>query len=118
MLNFNNGHRIFLARAVTDMRRSFDTLATMVREQLGEDPLSGDVFVLVGRTMNRVKILVWDVSGYWLCAKRLERGRFGIAGHLGDRTTKGRRQLSAAELHALLEGVTLHGATYKKHYRR
>lgn len=117
MLNFNNGHRIFLARAVTDMRRSFDTLAKMVREQLDADPLSGDVFVFVGRTLDRVKILVWDVSGFWLCAKRLEKGRFGVAGHLGDRSTRGRRQLSATELHALLEGVTLHGATYKQHYR-
>lgn len=118
MLNFGNGHRIFLARAVTDMRKSFDTLATMVREQLDEDPHSGDVFVFVGRTLDRVKILVWDVSGWWLCAKRLEQGRFGVAGHLGDRTTKGRRQLSATELHALLEGVTIHSAAYQKHYRK
>ena len=100
------------------MRKSFDTLAIMVREQLGEDPLSGDVFVFVGRSMDRVKVLVWDVSGYWLCAKRLEQGRFGVAGHLGDRSTTGRRQLSAAELHALLEGITIHSASYKKHYSR
>lgn len=116
MLNFNNGHRLFLAHAVTDMRRSFDTLASMVRDQLGEDPLSGDVFIFIGRSLDRVKILVWDVSGFWLCAKRLEQGRFGVAGHLGGRDAQGRRQLSATELHALLEGVTLHGATYKKHY--
>ena len=118
MLNFNTSHRIFLAKAATDMRKSFDTLAIMVREQRGEDPLSGDVFVFVGRSMDRVQVLVWDVAGYWLCAKRLEQGRFGVAGHLGDRSTKGRRQLSAAELHALLEGITIHSASYKKHYSR
>ena len=70
--------RIFLARGVTDMRKHFDTLASMVRSQVGEDPLSGDAFVFVGRRRNRLKVLLWDGSGFWLLARRLERGSFAI----------------------------------------
>ena len=58
MLSFAPGQRIFLARAVVDMRKSFDSLVSLVRNQLGKDPFAGDVFVFVGRHRNRVKILV------------------------------------------------------------
>ena len=71
MLSFAVGQRIFLARAAVDMRKSFDALASLVTNQLGKDPFAGDVFVFVGKYRNRVKILVWEVSGFWVCAKRL-----------------------------------------------
>jgi transposase len=60
----------------TDLRKSFDTLAGVVRNHLGRDPLGGQLFVFCNRQRNRVKILFWDQSGYWVCAKRLERGTF------------------------------------------
>ena len=118
MLNFGNGHRIFLAKGATDMRKSFDTLAALVQAALGEDPYSGDVFVFVGKRRDRVKVLVWEVSGFWLCSKRLERGTFAVGGRLEGPGAAGRVALSAAELHALLEGIDVHRATYHQHYRR
>ena len=77
MLNVT-GRRVFLARAAVDMRKSYQTLADVVRLQMGMDPLTGDVFVFVGRDRMRVKVLVWDASGYWVCAKRLEGSRFAV----------------------------------------
>lgn len=118
MLNFGNGHRIFLAQGATDMRKSYDTLAALVADALGSDPYSGDVFVFVGKRRDRVKILVWEVSGFWLCSKRLERGTFAVGSRLGAAGARGRVGLSAAELHALLEGIDVHRATYHQHYRR
>jgi len=79
--------RIFLARAVVDMRRSFDTLAGMVRDQLGSDPLSGDAFVFVGRDRRRLKVLLWDRDGFWVCAKRLARGYFALPDPALERTS-------------------------------
>lgn len=117
MLSFGAGRRIFLAKATTDMRKSFDTLAAMVTEQLGGDPRSGDMFVFIGRRRDRVKVLIWEVSGFWLCAKRLERGTFACGSRVGARDARGAWPLSAAELHNILEGIDVHRATYHAHYK-
>ena len=58
------------------MRKRFEGLAGLVRAQLGEEPLSGHLFVFSNAARTRVKILFWDESGLWVCGKRLERGRF------------------------------------------
>lgn len=109
------GRRIFLARDPMDMRSGIDRLAGWVESRMGGDPFAGDVFVFVGRDRRRVKLLVWDVSGYWLCLKRLDHGRFAppppavVAGGVPTMA------LSAAELQLLLEGITVHQATYRAH---
>lgn len=118
MLTFAPGQRIFLARAAVDMRKSFDSLTSLVTNQLGKDPFAGDVFVFVGKHRNRVKILVWEVSGFWVCAKRLEKGTFAVPRPLGAKDVRGSLPLSPAEVHLLLEGIDVHRATYKRHYHR
>ena len=70
--------RIFLVRAVVDMRKSYDTLSAVVLNQLDADPMNGDAFIFVGRDRRRLKLLVWDTDGFWICMKRLERGRFPL----------------------------------------
>jgi transposase len=76
MLSFANGLRVYAALGATDMRKSFDTLAEEVRSVSGEDPHSGSLFVFCNRSRNRVKVLYFDRGGYWLVARRLERGTF------------------------------------------
>lgn len=68
--------RVFAALGATDMRKSYDTLAEAVRRVIGEDPLSGDVFVFCNGARNRIKVLCFDRGGYWLIARRLEKGTF------------------------------------------
>ncbi len=99
--------RIYLARAVTDMRRSFDGLAGMVLGQLGRDPLSGDAFVFIGRDRRRLKALLWDGDGFWLCAKRLARGRFTLPEPALARDARDAIELDAAAWGALLAGVSM-----------
>jgi transposase len=118
MLTFATTQRIFLARAAVDMRKSFDSLASLVTNQLGKDPFAGDVFVFVGKHRNRVKILVWDVSGFWVCAKRLEKGTFAVPRPLLGQESGAALPLSPADVHLLLEGIDVHAATYKRHYHR
>ena len=75
MLSFATG-RIFLVVGATDMRKSYDSLSGIVRDKLGTDPMSRDTFVFCNRDKNRLKILVYDESGAWVLAKRLDRGTF------------------------------------------
>lgn len=117
MLSLSHCQRIYLARATTDMRKGRHGLAAMVRDQLDKDPLSGDAFVFVGRGARMVKILVWDVSGYWLAQKRLEAGRFAVRGKVvTDRQSRGALPLSVAEIMSLLEGIDIRQAAYHQHY--
>lgn len=96
MLNLPPSVRIFVARGATDLRRSFDRLSAMVSEVLGQDPLSGHVFVFFNRRRDRVKLLVWEQSGFWLLYKRLEAGTFA---------TLERGEITSRDLFLLLEGI-------------
>lgn len=116
MISLSHVQRIFLAKATTDMRKGRNTLAAMVRDQLKMDPLSGDAFLFVGRGARMLKILVWDVSGYWLAQKRLESGRFAVRGKVQDRSAHGSHPLSVAEVMAILEGIDIRQAAYHQHY--
>jgi transposase len=68
--------KIYVAVEAVDMRKGFEGLYGLVRDQLGADPLSGHLFLFSNRTRTRLKALVWDGSGLWVCTKRLEKGRF------------------------------------------
>lgn len=100
MLSVSAATRVFVALAPADLRQSFNGLYAAVQQQLKEDPLSGHLFVFTNRTRNRVKLLYWDGSGLWVCAKRLERGRFSWPGGEGAAA-----RLRTEELTALLSGL-------------
>jgi len=76
MLSLPSVTRVFVVLAPVDLRASFNGLFARVQNQLAADPLSGHWFVFSNRSRNRLKILFWDGSGLWVCAKRLEKGRF------------------------------------------
>jgi transposase len=93
--------RIYLAIEPVDLRKSIDGLAAIVRAQK-RDVYSGHMFVFGGRRRNRVKILVWDRSGFVLYYKRLEAGRFQW-----PKAVEGTREieLDATQLAMLLDGI-------------
>ena len=76
MFGLGPATRIYVAAEPVDMRKGFEGLYGLVRDHLGHDPLSGHLFLFTNRTHTRLKAIVWDGSGLWICAKRLERGRF------------------------------------------
>jgi transposase len=75
VLTFGGG-RLFLVAGATDMRKSFNGLAGIVREKLQADPMSRHLFFFCNRDRNRMKVLVADESGMWVLSKRLDRGTF------------------------------------------
>lgn len=96
--------RIWLATEKTDMRCGFDRLAERVKTVMGENPLSGHLFVFRSRRGDRLKILVWDQDGFVLWYKRLEAGVFKL-----PRVEQGQRrvELRASELAMVLDGIDM-----------
>ena len=113
--------RVFLCTEPADMRRAFDGLAQLVRDHLGADPLSGDLFVFRSRRGDRVKLLYWDGDGFALWYKRLEKGTFAFpALPANPLQVVGRHglQIRAAELTMLLDGVELDKVQRRARYER
>ncbi|GDY24030.1 transposase [Verrucomicrobiota bacterium] len=100
MLNLSSATRVFVALQPVDLRGSFNRLAALTQSVLAQDPVSGHWFVFVNRRQNRLKILFWDGSGLWVCAKRLEQGRFSWPRGPGTIAS-----LRGEELVALLTGL-------------
>lgn len=112
MLAFPVGFKIYLAVEPVDMRKQFDGLWAVVQQQLKLDPLQGAVFAFSNRSRDRVKLLYWDGTGVWVCAKRLEKGRFtwpepDVPGAV-------RHPLTPDQLTMLLAGVDLRQTRKKK----
>jgi transposase len=96
------GMRILVCAERQDMRRSFDKLAQVTRELLGEEPQSGALYIFVSKSATRVKVLWWDRNGYCILYKRLHRALFCVpdAAKVGAAM-----QIDAEALAALLAGV-------------
>ena len=108
--------KVYLAAGATDLRKGFDGLCALVEAVLGEAPLSGHIFLFANATRTRLKVLVWDGSGLWICAKRLERGRYCWPG-CGPEESR-RVMMSQSELAMLLAGVDLERTRRRTWWRR
>jgi transposase len=115
MFGWGPATRIYLAAGATDMRKGFEGLYGLVREKLLLEPLSGHVFLFSNAQRNRLKLLFWDGSGLWVCAKRLEKGRFRW-----PPVTSGQSRvvLSHEELAMLLGGIDLAAGKRRAWYRK
>jgi transposase len=113
MFGLSLATKIYLGIAPVDMRKGFDGLFGLVRDQLGQDPLSGHLFLFANRDRTRLKALVWDGSGLWVCAKRLERGRIHW-----PQTQQSSVTMKPEELAMLLNGLDLAQATPRRNWFR
>ena len=116
MLSPSAAVRIFVCLEPVDLRKSFDGLFALVQHHLHLDPLSGHLFVFRNRSGQRLKILYWDRDGLALWYKRLEQGTFQLPTPVAGSADAG-REISAADLAMLLEGIDL-GAARRRRYRR
>jgi len=100
--------KIFVCRKPVDMRKSFDGLAGAVIDVVDHDPQSGHVFVFLNARRTMMKALIWESSGYWVLAKRLDAGRFEIHEKTGEHGA--RFEVSSSDLALLLDGIDLRGS--------
>src|SRR4051812_10145618 len=115
MLSLPPTIRIWLAAQPADLRKSFDSLAALVRDGLQSDPLSGDIFVFRNKSGDRIKLLVWEEDGYAIWYKRLEKGsyRFPAAADGSPHV-----EIRAADLIMLLAGVDPSSVKRSMRYHR
>jgi transposase len=104
--------RIWLYNRPCDMRKSYDGLSTLVKGQLRENPLSGELFVFINRKRTQMKILYFDRSGYCVWGKRLEQGQFQA--HAG---TDDKKRLEWTDLKLILEGIDTRFVRHFKRYK-
>lgn len=103
--------RVYLYGSPCDMRKSFNGLIALAKNAMGQDPLSGHLFVFVNRRGNYLKALYWDRSGFCIWSKRLEQGNF-ISNWRQERG----REMDYTQLKLMLEGIEK--KRQKKRYKR
>lgn len=109
MFNLGSSHTYYFYREATDMRKSFDSLSGLVRSGMGANPFNGSVYIFMNKQRNRIKLLHWEMGGFTLYYKRLEKGRF----ELPDlHETKGK--ILWSDLMLIVEGINLKDVRRKK----
>ncbi|MBI4266656.1 MAG: IS66 family insertion sequence element accessory protein TnpB [Acidobacteria bacterium] len=114
MLTLSPAVRIYLATGTTDLRRSIDGLAALVRDRFALDPLSGHLFLFRNRRGDRLKILAWDRSGFCVLYKRLEQGTFAWPAE----ASSGPVEMRSPDLALLLSGVDVAQTRRRRWYER
>lgn len=116
MLTLPASVRIYVAAEAVDLRRGFDGLAAATRSIIGSEPMNGHLFCFLNRRRNRIKMLVWDRTGYLCLYKRLERGCFALPTEpaIGKRHI----EVDAGELGLMMEGLDLRGARRRPRWYR
>lgn len=113
MFSLSSSHRYHLYDKPCDMRKSFNGLSGLVRNELGRDPLCGDVFVFINRRRTHIKLLHWEQGGFVLYYKRLEKGTFTPP----DRRP-GQNLLRWPDLVLMVEGIQVQASRQKRRYGR
>lgn len=110
MLSLGSEHRFLLYREHCDMRKSFNALSGLVRNELGHSPASGEVFIFINKRRTHMKLLHWEAGGFVLYYKRLEKGTFSIP----EPGEKG--ELSWPDLILMIEGIRVQKCTQKPRF--
>src|SRR5207247_10490854 len=101
MIQISVRSRILVSVEAVDFRKGMDGLARVCQERLQSDPFCGGLFVFRNRRQTALKILAYDGRGFWLCQKRLPRGRLGFWPRSATAVTE---TLGAHEFYVLLAG--------------
>lgn len=110
MLAISNSCRYFLYRQPTDMRFGINSLAGLVQNELHFDPMSGDVFVFLGKRKNQIRLLQWDHDGFAMYIKKLEKGTF-------EWPTGEHIHITSRQLTLLLQGVMLESVRMRSRWK-
>jgi transposase len=112
MLSITRIHRCYLYGSRTDMRKGVDSLCGLIRNELGKDPLSGELFVFFSRNHNQIKLLLWEQDGFSLYQKKLERGTYEL-----PEGNEIHQPVSSEKLNLILQGISLKSVHHRIRYQ-
>ena len=108
---FSDRYRYFIYRSSCDMRKGYDGLSGLVRNEWKKDPLSGDVFIFLSKQRNKIKLLHWQSDGFVIYSKRLEKGTFELP---KDHSI----EITAHQLQFILDGIYLSSIKKRMRYEQ
>lgn len=114
LLHLTDQRRYHLYRKETDMRKGFDSLSGIIQNELGRQVMSGDVFIFINRPRTHIKLLVWEMDGFTIVYRRLEKGTFEVPAFNLDQDAL---QITSDQLNCILKGITLSSVKYRKRYQ-
>ena len=103
-----------LYRKETDMRKGFDSLCGIVRNELGKQVMQGDGFIFINKPRSHVKLLLWEKGGFTIFYRKLERGTFEVPAFNLDANSM---EITSEQLNFILEGISLKTVKYRKRYQ-
>ena len=96
------------------MRKGFDSLCGIIKNELGRQVTSGDAFIFINRPRTHIKLLVWEHDGFTIVYRRLEKGTFEVPQFNLDEDAL---QITSDQLHCILKGIKLSSVKYRKRYQ-
>lgn len=114
ILHLTDHRRYYLYRKETDMRKGFDSLCGIIRNELNKQLMNGDAFIFINKPRSHLKLLVWEHGGFTIVYRRLEKGTFEVpAFNLDDDTLC----ITSDQLHFILQGIALKAIKYRNRYQ-
>lgn len=115
IIHLSDQRRYFLYRLETDMRKGFDSLCGIVKNELDKPLTSGDAFIFINRLRTHLKLLVWESGGFTICYRRLEQGTFEVPAFPLDSKSM---CISSHQLYMMLQGISMRTIKYRKRYQQ
>ena len=113
MLSLNSSYRYYLYRDYTDLRKGFDSLSGIVRNELSSNPMSGAIFIFFNKRRNQVKLLHWEGDGFSIYFKRLERGTYELPEF---KIEAQKVEITSQSLMLILQGISLRSVKQRTRY--
>jgi transposase len=114
IVHLTDQRRYHLYRKETDMRKGFDSLCGIIRNELNKQLMNGDAFIFINRPRTHLKLLVWEQDGFTIVYRRLEKGAFEVPQFNLDQDSL---TITSDQLHCILKGIKLSSVKYRKRYQ-
>ena len=114
IIALGNHRKYHLYRKETDMRKGFDSLCGIDRNELDKQVMDGDAFIFINKPRTHIKLLVWELGGFTIFYRRLEKGTFEVPAFDLDRKSM---QITSDQLNFILQGISLKEIKYRSRYQ-